>query len=47
MIYACRVEHGTWFLTSSLVLVDQKMELVEKKLDAGIIDYDDTEPDEW
>ncbi len=34
-------------LTKQIERLETKLELVEKKLDAGIIDYGDTEPAQW
>lgn len=34
-------------LTKQIDRLETKLELVEKKFDAGIIDYEDAEPDKW
>ncbi len=34
-------------LTKQINKLETKLELVEKKLDAGVVDYGDTEPDRW
>ncbi len=34
-------------LTRQIDRLETKLELIEKKLDAGVVDYGDTEPDRW